>query len=68
MTGLRTIDGVSLTVIKEKFEAIYYEHLCRNLQKFLKNGQIKLDKNIIYITKQGKFVGDSIASDLFFIH
>ena len=68
MTRLRTIKGVSLSEIKQEFGELYLEHLHKKLKVLVGKDLLKLDKNVIYITKKGKFVGDGIASDLFFIN
>ncbi|OIQ30058.1 MAG: coproporphyrinogen III oxidase [Bacteroidetes bacterium MedPE-SWsnd-G2] len=71
MTGLRTIWGVSFTVILEKFGASYLSHMQLCAQPFIDNGKLKLitknDNQFLLTTEQGKFFADGIASELFMI-
>ncbi len=67
MTGLRTKWGVSLTRIKEEFGIKYQEYISAQMQYHLKEKVLNLDKDILTITKRGKFLSDGIAADLFFV-
>ena len=68
MTRLRTIEGVSLSEIKKEFGEFYFKHLCKKMEVLVGKNLLKLDKNVISITKKGKFLADGIASDLFFLN
>ncbi len=68
MTGLRTIWGVSLSKIHADFGSKYTEHLQKQIIKHIENGHLSLIGDQLNLTKQGKFLGDGIASDLFFIN
>lgn len=68
MTGLRTIWGVSLVKIKKDFGIKYIEHLQKHIKKHIEGGHLSLTENNLHLTKKGKFLGDGIASDLFFIN
>lgn len=68
MTGLRTIWGVSVERVKAEFGNLFAEFLERESQKFLKSGQLSLNDGILKTTREGKFLADGIASDLFFIN
>ncbi len=65
MTGLRTIWGVSLKEIGDKFGLEFLSHLNKNSKKFLENQLLKLENGILTTTEKGKFLCDGIASDLF---
>ena len=67
MTGLRTIWGVSLQKIESDFGIVYLNYLLQNAEKFLKNGLLISDNEVIKTTGKGKFLTDGIASDLFYI-
>ncbi len=67
MTGLRTIWGVSLEKIAHDFGADYKQYLLQNADRFLQNGLLILENEIIKTTAKGKFLTDGIASDLFYI-
>ncbi len=68
MTGLRTIWGVSMDVVMEKYGSIYLKYLKRQSEKFRNEGLLYLDNNRLLVTKKGKFLCDGIAADLFMIN
>ena len=67
MTGLRTIWGVSLDKIEQDFGIVYTDYLMKQVQKFLNDDLVFIDKNVLKPTKKGKFLTDGIASDLFYL-
>lgn len=68
MTGLRTIWGVSLDRIQSEFGAQYSNYLSERAQKFLTDGLLLIESNILKTTKKGKFLTDGMASDLFLVN
>lgn len=68
MTGLRTIWGVSVERIKTEFGSRYAEYLEQQSKKFIDRGQLNLEDGVLKTTREGKFLADGIASDLFFIN
>lgn len=68
MTGLRTIWGVSLGRIQAEFGENYVDYLKEQSRKFLDDGLLVLQNNILKTTLKGKFLTDGIASDLFFLN
>ena len=68
MTGLRTIWGVSLDSVETEFGVRYLDYLMKQAQKFLDDGLLYIEKNILKPTKKGKFLTDGIASDLFILN
>ena len=67
MTGLRTIWGVSLDIVDQKYGEAYKIHLLNEVEGYLNIRLLKIQKNIILTTKKGKFLVDGIASELFMI-
>ncbi|WP_343589819.1 radical SAM family heme chaperone HemW [Flavobacterium sp.] len=67
MTGLRTIWGVSLERIEKEFGSEYLNYLLEQSQKFLNDGLLSIENNILKPTPKGKFLTDGIASDLFYL-
>ncbi len=67
MTGLRTIWGVSTSKITADFGVSYTLHFEKFAQKYIIDGLLSQTNNDYHLTKKGKFFGDGIASDLFFI-
>jgi oxygen-independent coproporphyrinogen III oxidase len=68
MTGLRTIWGVSLDRIKKEFGIKYYDYLMKQVQKFLNDDLVFIEKDVLKSTKKSKFLTDGIASDLFYLN
>lgn len=68
MTGLRTIWGVSLNRIEEEFGKTYLDYLNQQAAKFIEDHLLFVDDNILRTTKNGKFLCDGIASDLFLLN
>ncbi|MGC6525898.1 MAG: radical SAM family heme chaperone HemW [Flavobacteriaceae bacterium] len=67
MTGLRTMWGVSLSKIEEKFGVEFKNQLLKNAQKHLNSKTLVLENDVIKTTIKGKFLCDGIASDLFIL-
>ena len=67
MTGLRTIWGVSLSKIEEKFGVEFKNQLLKNAQKHLNSKTLVLEDDVLKTTTKGKFLCDGIASDLFIL-
>ena len=68
MTGLRTIWGVDLLKTEEEFEAAFVEHLQKTSQKYLDQGLLVVENNLLKTTQKGKFLVDGIAAELFVIN
>jgi oxygen-independent coproporphyrinogen-3 oxidase len=68
MTGLRTIWGVSLDRIKDEFGDEYLDYLQKQSRKFINDGLLFIENNILKPTQKGKFLTDGIASDLFYLN
>ncbi len=67
MTRLRTIWGISLTEIKEKFGDKILHYFQKEAKSLFEKGLLIEKENHIHISKKGKFLGDGISSELFFI-
>ncbi|HLV64142.1 radical SAM family heme chaperone HemW [Galbibacter sp.] len=69
MTGLRTMWGVSLFKIENKFGAQYHRYLLKQSKRYIESGLLQIDQEskTIKATPKGKFLTDGIASDLFFV-
>ena len=68
MTGLRTIWGVSLFKIETEFGQEFLDYLNKQSQRFIKDGLLEIENNVLRTTKKGKFLCDGIASDLFMLN
>ena len=68
MTGLRTIWGVDLNRIEIEFGIETWTYLKKQAAKFLDDGLLSIDGDILKTTTKGKFLTDGIASDLFMLN
>lgn len=65
MIGLRTIWGVDLTSLKEKFSTELWDYLYKEIQSKLDDGILTIENNHLKIPEKHWFLADGIASDLF---
>ena len=68
MTGLRTIWGISLNKITTNYGKTYLDHIHKSSKKHIANQTLEFRNDHFHLTKKGKFLGDGIASDLFFLN
>lgn len=67
LTRLRTIWGLKLAFIENKFGDFYITHLKQEMDIYLQSGHLQKINNVVTLTKKGIFIADKISSDLFFI-
>ncbi len=68
MTGLRTIWGVNLEKVERDFGFSYKTYLLEQSQKHIIQHLLYIDDGKLLVTKNGQFLSDGIASDLFKIN
>ncbi len=66
MTSLRTIEGISLTRIRMDWGDDIASSLLVSAQKYIGNGYLLQVNDVLQLSKEGKFLADGIAGDLFF--
>ena len=67
MTSLRTMEGLSLIVVKERFGKKISSGLQSASKKWEAGGKPICSEEKIVLTKEGKLFADGIAADLFFL-
>jgi len=67
MTGLRTIWGVSIEHLLHDFGIDFKNHLLERAERFVEERLLFWDGDTLLATKEGKFLADGIASDLFIL-
>ena len=67
MIGLRTIWGVDLSSLKEKFSTELVEKFQSEITNKLEDGILSIENNHLKIPEKHWFLADGIASDLFLI-
>lgn len=67
MIGLRTIRGVNLEALKEKFSPEILDHLNREMQVRIAEGILIIEENFLKIPEEQWFLADGIAADLFYL-
>lgn len=66
LTSLRTMWGIDLSVITSIFPE-FETHLLQESQEYLHKGLILEKKNTLILSRKGKLLADTIASDLFYV-
>ena len=66
MTSLRTIEGLNTAIVNKKFGSDEAKRILEQSQKYLRQNLMKAENGFIILTKEGKFLADGIAADLFF--
>lgn len=65
MTSLRTIEGVSLDILSNKF-GVPPQEMLKKTARYLENNLMKKVDQCLVLTTEGKLLADGIAADLFF--
>jgi oxygen-independent coproporphyrinogen III oxidase len=65
MTSLRTSEGLDLSKVKADFGEQHYNRIFPESQIFISKQHMLLKYPFLILTKEGKFLADGIASDLF---
>jgi len=68
MTGLRTIWGVDMKDVEERFGPRYKEYLLEQAQKHLKQHLLFVDEESLKVSRKGRFFSDGISADLFMLN
>jgi oxygen-independent coproporphyrinogen-3 oxidase len=68
MTGLRTKCGVSLEKIENDFGKTFHNYLLKQAEEPLSKKLLFIEDNVLKVTKNGKFLSDGIASNLFLVN
>lgn len=63
MTSLRTMWGIDLDYVEKVYEKEGYDYVVNLSTKFRNYGLMKLDKNSLVLTNQGKMISDNIISE-----
>ena len=66
MTSLRTMEGLNLTTVEERFGKKISRDLKSASEKWKVGDKLLLEDEKIILTKEGKLFADGIAADLFF--
>jgi oxygen-independent coproporphyrinogen-3 oxidase len=65
MTALRTLEGIDLVVVEEKFSLQDRNRIAASIDGLLRRGMIHFNGRTIVLTDEGKLFADGIAADLF---
>ncbi|WP_340064967.1 radical SAM family heme chaperone HemW [Ascidiimonas aurantiaca] len=68
MTRLRTMWGVSLHEVTQRFGVVYKEYLMKQAQQHLDAALLVVEQGVLKTTPKGKFLSDGISSDLFLLN
>ncbi|QED38800.1 radical SAM family heme chaperone HemW [Antarcticibacterium arcticum] len=68
MTRLRTMWGISLKEVNERFGDQFFNYLLEQAKPLLTGNLLKLENEHYHVTEKGKFLSDGIAADLFLVN
>lgn len=63
MVRLRTVGGVDLQVLKEKFGSALLDYFLRMARPHILGGRLKEDNGKVHLSEEGIFVSDDVMSD-----
>ena len=66
MTSLRTMEGIDLDEVMEKFGTKTSNTILANAGKYINGSYLNKKNTALVLTKEGKLLADGIAADLFF--
>ena len=67
MTSLRTIWGIDLKFIKQTFGIDTLLHMTKESSKWINTNDLYIENDKVFLTDKGKFISDTICSDLFIV-
>jgi oxygen-independent coproporphyrinogen-3 oxidase len=67
MTGLRTMWGISIKFIENKFGKNFKNHFLKSIKKYIDQKLIHISNDMYITTDSARFLADGIAADLFII-
>ena len=67
LTGLRTMWGLNLTELSSRFGEEFSRYCMQNAQKYLHANLLKIEGDILKLTREGIFISDGIMSDLMWV-
>lgn len=65
MTSLRTMEGLNLEYVVNRFGEKAANKLKEEAQQFIETGKMQLNNGYLQLTKEGKLFADGIAAELF---
>ncbi len=68
MTRLRTAGGIVIREVEKNFGITFKNYLLKQAEMHLANKLLLKDTDVIRVSKQGKFLSDGIAADLFLVN
>ena len=67
LTGLRTMWGVDLLLLKEQFGQEMYDYCLQNARKFIRENLLTIKENSLILSREGIFISDGIMSELMWV-
>ena len=64
ITGLRTVWGIDLDVLKTNFGDELYDYFLKNAERYFNLNYLKRENSNVILTHKGIFISDGIMSDL----
>jgi len=65
MTGLRTMEGISLEKVRQNFGKDKYNTIIKTALPYVNHRHLLIENDYLKTTTEGKLLADGIAADLF---
>ncbi|MFA8433937.1 MAG: radical SAM family heme chaperone HemW [Marinifilaceae bacterium] len=67
LTSLRTMWGLDLDFVRERFGEKFFEFCCSEAKKYLASSHVRIENGRVILTDKGVFVSNEIMSDFFWV-
>lgn len=67
LTRIRTKWGVDLNHVNEEFGISYKDNLLKHCARYIQTGNVLLNNDVLYLSRNGLFISDEIMADLMII-
>ena len=67
LTSLRTVWGTPMEQVKKNYGDAFAAYCLKEVQKYIASGDVRFERNQLFLTDKGKLIADKIAADLFWV-
>ena len=67
LTGMRTMWGVDLIVLERLFGTKLKDYCMKNVQRYIDEGFVYKEANVLKLSRNGIFISDGIMSDMMWV-
>lgn len=67
LTGMRTMWGVDLMELERLFGSVKRDYCLKNVKRYIDDGSVFRNNDVLKLTRQGIFISDGIMSDMMWV-